>query len=151
MTSAKQQLLRDPNVQPSNDVISTALGEAIGTYAKFVNELASHDIQLEWRYYSDGKAWLGKGLYKWTGARGGQNQTTVFWLSVWDGFFKVTIYIPEKARLDTLGLPLDGEARSMIENSKSMGKLKFYPLVFELVSDEMFESIFSLVDFKKKR
>jgi len=46
----------------------------------------------------------------------------VFWLSVWDGFFKVTIYIPEKARSDVLSLPLDEEVKLMIANSKQMGK-----------------------------
>jgi len=87
MRSAKERLLRDPNVQPSDDVIAEALREATDAYVKFVNELAKHDIQLEWRYYTDGKAWLAKGLYKWTGVRGGQNEKTVFWLSIWDGFF----------------------------------------------------------------
>jgi hypothetical protein len=37
----------------------------------------------------------------------------------------------------------------MITDSKKMGKLKFFPLVFDVCSDERFEDIFSLVDFKK--
>lgn len=148
MKSIKQQLLRDPDVQPTNDVIAQALGEANSAYKKFVNELTSHDIQLEWRYYNDGKAWLAKGLHKWTGVRGGQNEITVFWLSIWEGFFKVTIYVPQKARTDVFSLPLDDVVRQMVADSKQMGELKFYPLVFELNSDAMFEAIFSLVDFK---
>ena len=65
---------------------------------------------------------------------------TVFWLSIWEGFFKVTIYIPEKARADIFSLPLDDEVKQMIADSKQMGeKLKYFPLVFELHSDEMFE------------
>ncbi|MDD4496494.1 MAG: DUF3788 family protein [Eubacteriales bacterium] len=88
-----EQMLRNSDIQPSSDVIAKALGESNNTYIKFINELSSHDIHLEWRYYNDGKAWLAKGLYKWTGIRGGQNETTVFWLSIWDSFFKVTIYV----------------------------------------------------------
>lgn len=144
-----EQLLRNPDIQPSSDVIAKALGESNNAYTKFVGELASHDIHLEWRYYNDGKAWLAKGLFKWTGVRGGQKETTIFWLSIWDGFFKVTIYIPEKARADVLNLPLDNEVKLMIADSKQMGKLKYFPLVFDLCSDEMFETIFPLVDFKK--
>lgn len=148
--SASQQLLRNPNIQPTGDVIAKALGEANDAFMKFVNELASHDIQLEWRYYTDGKAWLAKGLYKWTGVRGGQNETTVFWISIWDSFFKVTIYVPEKTRADVFSLPLDDEVKLMIANSTQMGnKLRYFPLVFYLCSDEMFASIFSLADFKK--
>ena len=107
MKTTREQLLRDPDIKPSRDVIAKALGEANAAYLTFINELASHDIQLEWRYYNDGKAWLAKGLYKWTGARGGQKENTVFWLSIWDSFFKVTIYFPEKNRGEVLRLPLD--------------------------------------------
>ena len=149
MQSTKKQLLRNPDIEPSSDVIAKALGESNNAYIKFISELASHDIHLEWRYYNDGKAWLAKGLFKWTGVRGGQNEKTVFWLSIWDGFFKVTIYIPEKARADVLGLPLDDEVKRMIADARQMGKLKYFPLVFDLCSDEMFEAVFALADFRK--
>jgi len=82
-TNAKQ-MLRDPDIQPTNYAIAKALGDSNNAYIKFINEIASHDILLEWRYYNDGKAWLAKGLFKWTGVRGGQNEKTVFWLSIWD-------------------------------------------------------------------
>ena len=149
MKTISEQLLRNPDIEPSSNVIAKALGEANNAYVKFVNELASRDIQLEWRYYTDGKAWLAKGLYKWTGVRGGQNETTVFWLSIWDGFFKVTIYVPEKARADVFSLPLSNEVKRTIADSKQMGKLKYFRLVFDLCSDAMFEVVFSIVDFRK--
>jgi hypothetical protein len=150
MKTNKEQMLRNPDIQASSDVIAKALGESNNAYIKFINELSSHDIHLEWRYYNDGKAWLAKGLYRWTGVRGGQNETTVFWLSIWDGFFKVTIYVPEKNCTDVLSLPLDNEVKLMIADSQQMGKLKYFPIVFDLCSDEMFEAIFLLVDFRKR-
>jgi hypothetical protein len=149
MKSTKEQLLRNPDIEPSSGVIAKALGEANNAYIKFINELTSHDINLEWRYYNDGKAWLAKGLFKWKGVRGGQNEKTVFWLSIWDGFFKVTIYFPEKARADVLSLPLDNEVKQTIAASQQMGKLKYFPIVFDLCSDEMFEAFFLLADFRK--
>ncbi len=149
MKTTKEQLLRNPDIQPSSDVIAKALGEANSAYTKLINQLVNHDIQLEWRYYNDGKAWLAKGLYKWIGARGGKKEKTVFWLSIWDSFFKVTIFVPEKARLDVLSLPFDDELKQMIANSKQMGKLKYFPIVFDLCSEEMFEPIFSLFEFNK--
>lgn len=149
MKTPKEQLLRNLDIQPTSDVIAKALGDANKAYIEFVNELARHDIQLEWRYYNDGKAWLSKGLYKWTGVRGGKNQKTVFWLSIWDGFFKVTIYFPEKVRAELLNLPLDNEIKLLIANSKQMGKLKYFPLVFDLCSDEMFDAVFALADIRK--
>ena len=150
MSSTKKQELRNPDIQPSGLVIAKALGEANKAYIKFVSQLEDHDIKLEWRYYTDGKAWLAKGLYKWTGPRGGQKETTVFWLSIWEGFFKVSIFVPEKVREDVLSLPLDDEIKLMVADSKQMGKLKYFPLVFDLHSDEMFKAVFSLADFRKR-
>ena len=149
MAINKEQLLRNPNMQPTDDVIAKALGESNDTYIKFINEIASHDIHLDWCYYNAGKAWLAKGLFKWTGVRGGQKETTVFWLSIWDGFFKVTIYFPEKARADVLNLLLDNEVKLIIEATQQMGKLKYFPIVFDLCSDEMFEAVFLLADYRK--
>ncbi len=149
METTKEQLLRNPDIQPSSDVIAKALKEANNTYIKFINDLLNYDIEIEWRYYTDGKAWLAKGLYKWKGVRGGQNETTVFWLSVWDGFFKLSIFIPEKNREDAQNLPLSDNIKKMISESKQMGKLKFFPVVFDLYSEELLPSVFTLLDFKK--
>lgn len=150
MESANQPLLRKPDVEPTSDVIAEALGAAHTAYAKFLNGLTDHGIQLQWRYYTDGKAWLAKGLHQWTGVRGGQKEVTVFWLSVWDGFFKVTIYIPEKARAAARDLPLDAAVRQMIADSKQMDeKLRYFPIVFEFRSDAQFDAVYTLAEFKK--
>ena len=63
MKAANQQL-RSPDIQPTSDVIAQALGQVSSAYVKFVSGLESHDIQLDWHYYTDGKAWLAKGLHK---------------------------------------------------------------------------------------
>jgi len=146
---SEQQLLRNPAIELTNEVISEALGSANAAYVRFIEGLTNHNIQVEWRYYNDGKVWLGKGLYKWTGVKGGQKEVTAFWLSVWDGFFKVTIYVPAKARADAMNLPLDDRVKSMIAESNQMGKLKFFPVTFSLDSDELFDDVYTLVDFRK--
>lgn len=61
----------------------------------------------------------------------------------------MTLHIPEKARLDVLSLPIDDEVKLLIVNSKQMEKLKFFPLVFDLCTDEKLETIYTLADFKK--
>jgi hypothetical protein len=37
----------------------------------------------------------------------------------------------------------------MVETAQQMGKLKFFPVVFDLKSDEWFDDIFTLIDFRK--
>ncbi len=149
MDTKKVQLLRNPDIQPTADVIENALGTANTAFRSFTDALDSHSIQLEWRYYTDGKAWLAKGLYRWTGVRGGKKEATVFWLSVWDGFFRVTVYLPEEHRADISNLQVDETVKTMAKNVKQMGKMKTFPLVFNLSSDELYESVFAVVDFKK--
>jgi hypothetical protein len=150
MKSTKQQLLRQLDIQPTEEVIEDALKEANVVYLRFLKELENHDIQLEWRYYTDGKAWLGKGLHRWTGPRGGNKEVTAFWLSIWDGFFKVTIYIPEKFRGEVNRLPVKDGVKQMVTDSRQMGNtLKYFPLVFDLDSDGMLEEVFTLIEFRK--
>ena len=141
--------MRDPVIEPTSEVIADGLGKANKAFIKFNKELKKHDIQVDWRYYNDGKAWLGKGLYKWTTSRGTEKEITVFWMSIWEGFFRVSVFVPEKYRMDALTLPLSGEVKTMIENAKQMGKLKFFPLVFDQRSDELFGDIYTLINFKK--
>ena len=143
-----EQLLRNLNISPTIEIISEGLGLASNVYMEFIHRLEAYNIKVDWRYYNDGKAWLGKGVYTWTTKRGTQKDTTAFWLSVWDGFFKVTIYIPEKYRTDALALALSDETQEMIENAQQIGKLKFFPLIFDLYSDELFDDIFKLIHFR---
>jgi len=145
-----KQLLRDPSIEPTKEIIAKGLGASGGAYTKFIGELEKHSIQVEWRYYNDGKSWLGKALYKWTTSRGTQKETTAFWLSVWEGYFRVSVFVPEKARADALGLPLSNEVKKMIESSEKMGKLNLFPMIFDLNSDKLFKDIFTLVEFRVK-
>ena len=145
----EEQLLRDAGIEPTSEIIAEGLGAAAGAYTEFLKGLERQNIQVNWRYYRDGKAWLGKGLYTWATSRGTEKVMTVFWLSIWTGFFKVSIFIPEKARADVLSLSLNNKTKKAIENSPQIGKLKFFPMVFDLSSDELFDDIFTLVKFKK--
>ena len=114
----------------------------------FLDESGKRGVQVGWRYYNDGKAWLAKGLCMRIGARGGQKELTAFWLSVWDGFFRITIFVPEKARPEAACLPLSDGTREMVEGAKQMGKPKFFPLAFDVCSDAQFDDIFALVGLR---
>ena len=145
----EKQLLRDVNIEPTRAVIAEGLGFANDAYVIFLEKLMEHDVELAWRYYNDGKAWLGKGQHKWVTSRGTLKETTAFWLSIWEGFFKVTVYIPEKYRVEALSLPLGDAMKEMIMDAKQMGKLKFFPLVFDLRLPKTFDELLAIIDFRK--
>ena len=150
MKMAEQQLLRDPSKEPTAAVIAEGLGDAGAAYNKFTEEAERHNIRVEWHYYNDSKAWLGKALYYRITSRGTQKEITAFWISIWDGFFKVSLFIPEKYRADALKLSLSDSMKKKIEDSTQIGKMKIFPLIFDLRSDESYDEIFTLIDFKKE-
>ena len=145
----EQQLLGDPDIQPSDDILSAALDGSYAAYVKFTDMLVGFGMQPEWRYYNDGKAWLLKGLYKWKSQRGTDKEKTVFWLSVWDGFFKLSFFVGENRREDLLNLPLSENIKRTVADAKKMGKLKFFPLIFDVRSDELLSDFGTLIEFQK--
>ncbi|NLO13978.1 MAG: DUF3788 family protein, partial [Clostridiales bacterium] len=82
--------------------------------------------------------------------RGGQKEKTIFWLSIWKGFFRVTIYIPKKTYGDLLSVPLEEQAGAIISEVKQMGKMKSFPMVFDVCSDEVLEVLLTIADFRKR-
>lgn len=147
-----QQLLRDPNVNPSNEIIADGLGVANNTYIKFIDVLEHNDITLmDWRYYNDGKAWLSKGEYKWTTTRGTNKVKPIFWLSIWEGFFKVSFFFNEKTRNELLDLPISKEVKEMIRSIEPHGnKMPFLSVIFDVSNDKQLDDILVLSQFRKE-
>ena len=145
----EQQLLRNPDIAPTSDVLAAALGNAYETYRRFTDMLDALEIQPEWRYYNDSKAWLGKGLYKWKSPRGTSKEKTVFWLSIWDGFFRLSFFISEKRWESLQNLQLSDSAKEAISGAKKIGKLKFYSVIFSVRIGESFSDFSALIEFQK--
>lgn len=148
----EQQVLRDPNIPPTGEVIAAGLGTANRVYTKFLEELKKYDISLmEWRYYNDGKAWLSKGEYKWTTSRGTNKAKPIFWISIWRGFFKVSFLFNEKTRDELLSLSISEKTKKMIKSIKPNGnKIKSLSVVFNVDNVNQFNDIFQLSKFRKE-
>lgn len=134
----KEQLLRNPEVYPSDEVIAAALGDSYKAYTAFTQKLPDSGIAPEWRYYNDGKSWLCKGVYK---------KKTVFWLSVWDGFFKVSLFFTEKTRVGIAELPVNEDIKTQIANEPARGKL--IPLLLDVYSQPQLDNAITLMSYKQ--
>lgn len=144
------QCLRDPNIEPTDSILNDSLKDAYPSYLLFLNLLKQIDVDLVWRYYTDGKAWLAKGIYRWTGKKGSDKEMSVFWCSIWNGFFKIVIYIPEDKREDILNLQIDDNLKIKIREIKRMGEtFRTLPIVFDIHSNEELESILKIIVYKK--
>jgi len=132
------QLLRQPEIFPSSEVLKEALGEAYNVLEDLEKLLTQEEFALtfNWHYYNDGKSWLCKVSHK---------KKTVFWLSVWDGFFQTSFFFLERH--------LEGIAALQIEeNSYTMAKEwgKMIPVIFKIKNKKQIPGLLKMVEFKKK-
>ena len=149
----EQQLLRNPEIRPTSEIIAEGLGEAYKAYVIFIKELERYGITLmDWRFYNDGKAWLSKGEYKWTTPRGTNKAKPIFWLSIWSGFFRVSFFFGSDIQGELLNLPIGQNAKELINDAKPMGKtMRFIPIVFDIANESQLGDIYVLSEFRKTR
>lgn len=134
----EKMLLREKEVSPNSNVLMNLLGDVFIPYDELEEKLVAKDLIYIWNYYNDGKAWLCKVQFK---------KKTVFWLSIWDGFFKLTFYFNEKNYVGIYDLGLEESIIKNFENTKLVGK--FRQLIFEIRDNSQFEDIERVVEYKK--
>lgn len=147
-----QQLLCDVNIKPTAEIIADGLGATNSTYTRFLGELEEYNISLmDWRYYNDGKAWLSKGEYKWTTARGTNKAKPIFWLSIWQEAFRVSFFFSEKLRAELLSLPVSESAKEVINNTEPNGKtMRFLSIILNVTDDSQLNDVYVLAQFRKE-
>lgn len=131
-------LLNDANIYPTDTVLASVLGNCNPVFQSFAAALSEYKIELEWRYYNSYKAWLGKAV---------SNKKTVFWLSVWQGFFKVNFYFTDKTRQGIADLPVAAEIKAMMEKGPVKGK--FVNLAINVSERAHLKDIYTLIPYKQ--
>ena len=132
-----EAILTDPQVIPTNDVISAHLGRSYPAYVALLKLLSEEvpNCDAQWRFYNDGKRWLMKGMLK---------SKTLFWGSVGKGVFRTTFFLSAKleAAVQKSDLPAtlkksyeatSGKSfRSITLEVKSLKDLKTFEKLLEL-------------------
>jgi hypothetical protein len=138
---AEIQLLRDPEVIPTVNVLENALGKEIyAVFEKMTNVITSSEfgLNLEWNFYKDGKAWLCKVTFK---------NKTVFWLSIWEKQIKIGFYFTEITFSGVFELPINESVKQSFKESKYIGKL--IPLILSLEKVEQLNDLIEIINYKK--
>lgn len=136
-----QMQLRDPEVFPSEMELKRVLGEPVySVLASFLETITGREygIEIEWRYYNDGKAWLAKVVHK---------NKTILWLSVWDGYFKTSFYFTEKHLEAIAALDISDAKKDEFAAMKPIGKL--IPMTLNVSEQEQLDELLTVVRFKK--
>jgi hypothetical protein len=140
-TENQIMLLRDADIEPTNEVLENALGKNLfGVYSELVETTSSElGLEYEWRYYKDGHAWLCKVTHK---------KKTIFWLSVWEKCIKTGFYFTEKTRSGIFDLLIKNEIKHKFENAQPIGKL--LPLGLEIDKIDQLKDLMEIIKFKKE-
>lgn len=133
-------LLKDEHVYPTAEVLKNVLGKSFEAYQELMETIVKPPYALDpvWNYYKDGKAWLCKVIFK---------KKTIFWLSVWDGFFKTGFYFTEKNGAGIKELEIDPKLVDEFITAKTIGKL--IPLSICMKNTGQLGDLFKLAEYKK--
>jgi hypothetical protein len=134
------QLLREKNILPTTEVLENVLGESYSAFNELMGIITNPEFGLvpQWNYYNDGKAWLCKVSYK---------KKTVFWLSVWDGYFKIGFYFTEKNSSGVLKMDIEEKIKEEFIQRESIGKLM--PLAISVSNKEQIADVIKVIEYKK--
>jgi hypothetical protein len=131
----EKMLLTDPEIFPSKEVLQAALGNVYNVFEEFETLLTNElNLTFDWRYYKDSKGWLCKVSHK---------KKTVFWLSIWEGFFKTSFFFLERHLEGIAALEIDNE-RFVLE--KEWGKM--IPLIFNIKDKKQLPDVVKMARFK---
>jgi hypothetical protein len=135
----EKPVLSDMNTYPSEEIILGFLGKSKACWKEFGDVLNTSfpNLELCWRFYRDGNNWLCKVVNK---------KKTVFWLSVYDGYFKTAFYFTEKTGSNIRKLDIDKEIIESYLKAKSFGKLK--PLRIDIKSKKAVKDLKKVIEYK---
>ena len=133
-------LLKDRQVFPDDNILRNTLGDSFPAYEEMMKTITGQEYGLipQWNYYNDGKAWLCKAVFK---------KKTVFWLSVWDRYFKTAFYFTTRNCSGIEELDIDPDIKQTFKAAKPTGKL--IPLVLKMGSNKHLPDLIKIIEYKK--
>jgi hypothetical protein len=134
----ENMLLQDPEIFPSKEVLRYVLGKVYAIFEELETLLVQDEFALtfDWHYYKDSKGWLCKVSFK---------KKTVFWLSIWEGFFKTSFFFLERHLEGIAALQLDENSCRL---EKEWGKM--FPLIFNIHNNQQLSDLLKVIEYKKK-
>lgn len=138
---SEKSALSNPDEYPVEKVLRNILGATFTLFELLMQHLSAEPFNLncEWRYYRDGHAWLCKVQH---------NKKTVFWLSVFEGYFKVAFYFSAKLSEKIPELEISDALKSQFSSAEMIGKVR--PLVVKMDHPDRLEDVLRIAGYKKK-
>ena len=132
-------ILKDKEMFPTDEVLENVLKSSYPAFARLRDELTATDVRIEWNYYDDGKAWMGKMLFK---------KKNLGWLQIYDGYCTTSCFFMERHLEAIDGLDITESIKTNFYQQKSSGKLT--PMTVNIHTAEDIDDTLKMLDFKKK-
>lgn len=134
-------VLTDPNIQPTDELIFSIIGENSIYWQQLIDYLYDHhsDISEQWRFYNDGKCWLYRTLRK---------KKTIYWVGVQKDTFRVSVYIPEKAEQLIEASDLSERVKEEYRNAERSSFGRAITVIMH--SSEDFDTVVKLAELRLK-
>lgn len=134
-------VLTDPNVQPTEELIFSIIGENSIYWEQLIEHLYENhfDITEEWRFYNDGKSWLYRALRK---------KKTLYWIGIIKDTFRISFWFGDKAEPLIEASLLPENIKDQFRNAKRYAHSRAVSI--EMRSPEDFENVVKLIELKAK-
>ncbi|WP_298109814.1 DUF3788 family protein [uncultured Bacteroides sp.] len=132
-------ILTNKEEYPDDSVLERVLQQSYPMYRQMLQQLQAGGIEVAWNYYNDGKAWLGKLMWK---------KKNLGWLHVYSGMFRITIYFTEKYKPGVIGLDIPQNIKDGFLQASPSGKL--IPLTLPIAQEQDLAVLLCLTEYKKK-
>ena len=84
--------------------------------------------------------------------RGANKVKPIFWLSVWEGFFRISFFFSTSVQTELKDLPISQEMKELIDNVKPMGKsMRYIPLVIDIKTKPQLGDVYTIAIFRKTK
>ncbi len=135
----EQLYFHDQSIEPSGDTILCALGDRASLWNLLFGQVRSGhpDFVETWRYYKDGRGWL---------LNVSRKGKTVFWLALYDGSFRTTFYLTQRAKDVVEGSALSEGAKKQFRDCAGAAKLRGISIGYQ--SERDVEDAMILVEIK---
>jgi len=128
---------RDAQVSPDTENLRATLQASFAAYERLVDYIAAHGLELGWKYYKDGSAWLCRIVKK---------KNTIAWLSAWRGYFMATVYISQKYAVELASVPVAPDTmRAMTAAGEGR---KNIPCTFTIRTPQDLSELYAVMEFK---
>lgn len=106
--------LKDKSMIPETEVLKKVLAGSYVAFVQWKQRQVEIGIVLEWKYYNDGKAWMGKMML---------GKRNMGWLFIYSGYFTVTFYFMERHLRAIADSDIPENIRQDFYRTKGTGKL----------------------------